>query len=110
MIRIGEYISESLRKVENGCYRNGNLCIDDGFGDYRMSLFRLKDRNRCFNGNQSSFTPVLVREVEMMAPDLKEELQEIIKADNHSYLNKQEPETSNPEDIQPRVSEWSGEE
>jgi hypothetical protein len=36
-----------------------------------MSLFRLKDKKKRFNSNETSFTPNLVSEIERMSPELK---------------------------------------
>ena len=44
--RPGDYINQSMKYIEDGCYENGKLKIDGSIGDYKMSIFRLKDRNR----------------------------------------------------------------
>ena len=44
--RPGDYINQSMKYIEDGSYQNGKLKIDGSIGDYKMSIFRLKDRNR----------------------------------------------------------------
>lgn len=53
---VGKYIKESLNRVDAGCYQNGSLDIDGGIGDYKMSIFRLKDRNRRVKDIPTIFT------------------------------------------------------
>ena len=48
-VKPGEYIEASMRRIESGCYSDGKLAIDGGYGDYRMSIFRLKDRKKRMN-------------------------------------------------------------
>lgn len=43
---VGKYIQESLKRMESGCYLDNRLDIDGGIGDYKMSIFRLKDRKK----------------------------------------------------------------
>lgn len=38
------YIERSIQLLDSGCYANKKLRIDDAIGDYRMGLFRLKER------------------------------------------------------------------
>lgn len=40
------YISQALQKIEKGCVdqQTGQLKIDGHFGDYRMKIFRKKDK------------------------------------------------------------------
>lgn len=47
--RIGDYIDRSMQYIENGSYQNGKLLIDGNIGDYRMSIFRLKDKKKRIN-------------------------------------------------------------
>lgn len=44
--RPGEYLEASMKRIEKGLYVDGKLTIDGGYGDYRMSIFRVKDRKK----------------------------------------------------------------
>lgn len=44
--RPGDYINQSMKYIEDGSYQNGKLKIDGSIGDYKMSIFRLKDKNK----------------------------------------------------------------
>lgn len=46
--KIGAYIDQTLDHINKGCFKDGKLFIDGGYGDYRMSIFRLKDKKKRF--------------------------------------------------------------
>ena len=51
------YITKSINRIEKGCYDSkGRLAIDGGYGDYNMSLFRLKDKRKFIREVPSVFT------------------------------------------------------
>ena len=75
-----------MKYIENGCYQNGKLQIDGNIGDYRMSIFRLKDKKKRINENPSSFTKTFINEIEQTTPHLKEEFRKIVSAPNEKYL------------------------
>lgn len=52
------YIAQALANIEKGCIdqRTGQLKIDGNFGDYRMKLFRKKNRQKYFNDPTSIFS------------------------------------------------------
>lgn len=80
--RVGSYIDDSLRNIQEGCYKNGKICLDGGYGDYRMSIFRLKDRKKQYHQIPTMFTQTFVKDIEKLTPELKEEFHKIIKAKN----------------------------
>lgn len=64
------------------------MCIDGGYGDYRMSIFRLKDRKRRFNEIPTVFNDTFMRGIDKVSPDLKQQFHKIIKAKNDDYIEK----------------------
>lgn len=56
------YALHSINVASKGCYDNSKrLRLDQGFGDYNMRLFRLKDRVRYVKDVPSAFTPTIRR-------------------------------------------------
>ena len=42
-----DYFLKSMQIIdEKNCYDNDRLLIDGAYGDYRMSIFRVKDRKK----------------------------------------------------------------
>lgn len=42
-----KYFLKSMQLIEEkSCYDNERLMIDGGYGDYKMSIFRVKDRKK----------------------------------------------------------------
>lgn len=66
--KIGAYIDETLKNVNNGCYKDGKLCLDGGYGDYRMAIFRLKDKKKRFNEVPSMFNETFQQNMERLTP------------------------------------------
>ena len=55
--RQGEsYIKKTMDLLDAGCSEKGHLKIDGDIGDYRMRLFRRKDKNEYLNSVRSVFT------------------------------------------------------
>lgn len=71
-----------MKYIDNGCYENGQLKIDGGIGDYRMSIFRLKDRKKRINEIPTSFTSKFVKDISELTPDLKDEIERLSKVPN----------------------------
>jgi hypothetical protein len=60
--RSPSYALHSIHVASKGCYDNNKrLRLDQGFGDYNMRLFRLKDRVRYVKDVPSAFTPTIKR-------------------------------------------------
>ena len=52
------YALHSINVASQGCYDNNKrLRLDEGFGDYNMRLFRLRDKVRYVKDIPSAFTP-----------------------------------------------------
>lgn len=67
--KVGEYIDHSMARIDKGSYIDGKLTIDGGYGDYRMSIFRLKDRKKRMNELPTIFTKAFVDAANCLAPD-----------------------------------------
>lgn len=50
------YIERTLELLDNGCYKGSTLNIDGDIGDYRMRLFRNRDRKDYAKNITSVFT------------------------------------------------------
>lgn len=52
------YVEKSLSIAKRGCYNsNRELKIDDGFGDYNMNLFRLRNKRKYIRNIPTAFSP-----------------------------------------------------
>lgn len=51
------YISKAFSYIENGCYdpKTGLIKLDGDYGDYRMRIFRKKDKFKYYNEISSIF-------------------------------------------------------
>ena len=58
-----------MDKIESGSYLDGKLDIDGGIGDYKMSVFRLKDRNKRLKQIPTIFTHTFMKRVEQSSPE-----------------------------------------
>lgn len=57
------YIERTISFLEEGGKEGKHLKIDGDFGDYRMRLFRLKDRKKYANDIKSVFTSTFTRSI-----------------------------------------------
>ena len=58
--KASTYTSRVIELSKAGCYDpQKRLKIDGGFGDYNMSLFRLKNRKKIVRNIPTAFTPTL---------------------------------------------------
>lgn len=95
--------------IDNGCYRDGLLAIDGGYGDYRMSIFRLKDRNKRMKELPTIFTTSFVNDANRLAPDSAEYFNRIISIPNKIYLEKNTPEDDEDERNKFKMPKWCNE-
>lgn len=50
------YIARSIDNARNGCYQNNRFKIDEGYGDYNMNLFRLREKRQYLRNIPSLFS------------------------------------------------------
>lgn len=87
--RPSSYIERTLSLLEDGCYKDSHLKIDGDIGDYRMKLFRKKDKtdySKCIN---SVFTNTFTESIMPKDPyytDVREEIGNIIKRPYRSSI------------------------
>jgi hypothetical protein len=54
------YALHSVDIAKKGCYNEDKkLLIDEGYGDYNMKLFRMKDRKKYITSIPTAFTPTI---------------------------------------------------
>lgn len=80
------YIEKSMALLEAGCHQDESLKIDGFYGDYRMKLFRLKDKNHYANNIKSIFTNTFRESlIPEESPDegVRGQIEEIVKSERH---------------------------
>lgn len=76
------YIEKTLDLLEGGCVKEGSLNIDGDIGDYRMRLFRNKDKKDYARNIRSVFTNSFTDSILPKEPhnkDVRELINEIVK-------------------------------
>lgn len=76
------YIEKTLDLLEGGCIKEGSLNIDGDIGDYRMRLFRNKDKKDYARNIHSVFTNSFTDSIlpkEFHNRDVRDLITEIVK-------------------------------
>lgn len=76
------YIERTLELLEKSDTQDQRLVIDGHFGDYRMKLFRRKDRNDYAKSIRSVFTSSFTESLMPKSPDhrdIREKIEQIVK-------------------------------
>lgn len=77
--------------MQQGCYESGKLKIDGNYGDYRMSIFRLKDRNKYLRTKPTIFTSNMTNKLYNISqndPECQKEIMRIINTPTDVYNKK----------------------
>ena len=78
------YIQHTLDLMQSGYSKDNHLKIDGSIGDYRMKLFRSKDKKEYANGIKSIFTTTFTNSLlPTHNPDIRAQMEAIIASKRH---------------------------